>query len=307
MTEFISRIGGAILLTVSIGLAAPAQAGEPLFGYIYTTDTLPKGKAEVEQWATLRNEKVAGSFNQIDERTELEYGLTDNLQVAIYADATWVKAYHNGPFGQTTPPERLVYDTPGPDDHYQNSRFTDVAAEAIWRVRSPLLHKDGIGVALYLEPSWGARFREVEAKLILQKNFLDDRLVVAANFTYAPEYRLVPDEDNPANRGWQEETDANIGIGASYRFAPKWSAAVELNNEREFNSLNFTHESNSAYYVGPSLHFGGRKFFATLSYLEQLPWSTTHSDSVDGAIVGGHTYDNDFEQRRVRLKVGYLF
>lgn len=303
----IRAVCAALLPLGTLSLAAPVHAGEPLFGYIYTTDTLPKGKAEVEQWATLRNEKVAGSFNQIDERTEVEYGLTDNLQVALYADATWVKAYHNGPFGQTTPPERLVYDTPGPDDHYQNSRFTDVAAEAIWRIRSPLLHKDGVGVALYLEPSWGARFREVEAKLILQKNFLDDRLVIAANATYAPEWRLLPDDANPDHDSWQVETDVNVGIGASYRFAPKWSFGAEMDNEREFNSYNFTHESNSVYYFGPSIHFSGKRVFATLTYLEQLPWSTVHSDSVPGAIVGGHTYDNDFEQRRFRLKVGYLF
>ncbi|MBO9579526.1 MAG: hypothetical protein J7498_01385 [Sphingobium sp.] len=289
-------------------MASPAWAGEPLFGYIYTTDTLPKGKAEVEQWATLRSQKTdGGTFTQIDERTEIEYGLTDNLQVALYANATWAKAYHNGPFGETAPPEPLVYDTPAPGAHYSNSRFTGFSAEAIWRVRSPLLHKDGIGVALYVEPSYGARFREVETKLILQKNFMDDRLVVAANFTYAPEYRLLPNDDDPMRRSWQEETDTNLGIGVSYRFRPKWSAAVEMDNEREYNGLNFAKLANSAYYVGPSIHFSGRRVFATLSYLEQLPWSTVHGDSVPGAIVNGYTLDNDFERRRVRLKVGYLF
>jgi thiamine biosynthesis lipoprotein len=31
-------------------LASPALAGESPFGYVYTTDTHPKGKREVEQW-----------------------------------------------------------------------------------------------------------------------------------------------------------------------------------------------------------------------------------------------------------------
>lgn len=302
-----SALAGIILCGMGLGVASPAWAGEPLFGYLYTTDTLPKGQVEIEQWVTWRNEKIAGDFNQIDERTEVEYGLTDNFQVALYANATWAKAYHNGPFGATTPPEPLTYDQPGPDAHYSNSRFTGVSAEAVWRVRSPMLHKDGIGVALYVEPTWGARFREVETKLILQKNFMDDKFVLSANFTYAPEYRLLPDDNDPGHNSWQLETDTNFGIGASYRFASKWSGAVELDNEREYNSLNFTKLSNSGYYFGPSIHFAGRHFFATLTYLEQLPWASVHSDTVPGAIVGGRVYDNDFERRRVRLKIGFPF
>src|SRR5262249_30411821 len=52
-----------------------------------------------------------------------EYGITDRLQVALYANYAWTQAYHNGPFGATTPPEQFAEFQPGADDHFNQSRF----------------------------------------------------------------------------------------------------------------------------------------------------------------------------------------
>ena len=86
-----------------------------------------------------------------------------------------------------------------------------------------------------------------------------------------------------------------------------YATGVEFLSEREFNSFNFSKESNSGYYIGPTLHYGGKKFFVTAAFLTQLPLARTHSESVDGAIVDGRTLDNDFEKYRVRIKAGYYF
>ncbi len=141
----------------------------------------------------------------------------------------------------------------------------------------------------------------------MQKDFRDDRLVLSANFTYAPEWRRLAEEDNPTTKSISEELDANIDLGASYRFMNNWSAAVEYINEREFNSYNFTHESNSGHYIGPSIHYAGTHFFATGSFYEQMPWAGQHVDTVPGGIVDGRIVDNDFEKYRVRVKVGWYF
>ena len=101
--------------------------------------------------------------------------------------------------------------------------------------------------------------------------------------------------------------DANIDLAASYRFMRNWSAAFEIFNEREFNSYYFTHESNSGYYLGPTVHYGGRNFFVTANFDEQMPWASRHVDTVPGGIVGGRIVDNDFEQYRVRVKFGWYF
>lgn len=293
------------IATFFAAASTSVHAEESQFGYVYTTDLLPKGAREVEQWATWRHQKVDGYFDQVDGRTEIEYGLTDRLQVAVYANYTWTRAYHNGPDAQTTPPEPFSYDQPGPDDHYKTARFVGFSGEAIYRLLSP--YTDGVGLAVYLEPTLGPSFRELESKIIVQKNFLDDRLILAGNLTYAPEQRYLPNADNPDSKSWQEETDVNYNIAASFRFMPNWSAGAEFLNEREYNSYHFSNESNCAYFFGPSVHFGGKDFFVTATLLEQLPWAQTHSDTVTDAIVGGRTYDNDFEKYRLRVKFGMYF
>lgn len=292
-----------LLLIVSV---TGARADEPLFGFTYTTDLLPKGKFEIEQWSTTRFTKhPAGNFWLQENRTELEYGVTDKFQFSVYGNYNSTAVYRNGPFAATTPPESFVYYNPGPDDHFNGTRFVGVSGEAIYRLVSPYTH--AIGVAIYEEPTFGAGFFESETKLILQKNFLEDRLVLAGNLTYAPEWRRLPSDSDPTKKSIQEETDANIDLGASYRFVRDWSAGFELLNEREFNSYNFRHESNSGYYLGPVIHYGGKHFFATVLFLEQMPWASVQVDTVPGGVYGGRIIDNDFEKYRVRIKFGWYF
>jgi hypothetical protein len=293
----------AILSLVSFA----ASAEESMFAYVYTTDLLPQGAKEVEQWMTWRHQKIAGTYDQIEGRTEFEYGLTDRLQVALYLNYNWTQAYHNGPFGATTPPEQFADFYPGPDDHFNKARLVGVSGEAIYRILSP--YTDVFGLALYTEPTVGKNFFEVENKIIVQKNFLDDLLTVAFNFTYAPEFRNLLDPADPTGTAtsWQEETDINYALAVSYRFIENWSAGFEFVNEHEYNGFVFNHESNSGYYLGPTLHYGGERFFVTMTALWQMPWASTHSDTVPGALVNGYILDNDFERFRFRLKAGYTF
>jgi hypothetical protein len=293
----------AILSLVSFA----ASAEESVFAYVYTTDLLPQGAKEVEQWMTWRHQKIAGTYDQIEGRTEFEYGLTDRLQVALYLNYNWTQAYHNGPFGATTPPEQFADFYPGPDDHFNRARLVGVSGEAIYRILSP--YTDVFGLALYTEPTVGTNFFEVENKIVVQKNFLDDLLTVAFNFTYAPEFRNLLDPADPTGTatGWQEETDINYALAVSYRFIENWSAGFEFVNEHEYNGFVFNHESNSGYYLGPTLHYGGERFFVTMTALWQMPWASAHSDTVPGALVNGYILDNDFERFRFRLKAGYTF
>src|SRR5258705_13259325 len=63
---------------------AETRADENLFGYTYTADVLPRGKWELEQWATARTGKESGTFLGTDLRTEIERGFTDRLQGSLY-------------------------------------------------------------------------------------------------------------------------------------------------------------------------------------------------------------------------------
>jgi len=171
---------------------------------------------------------------------------------------------------------------PGDDDYYRHSRFIGVSGEGIYPLLSPYTHC--VGVALYTEPTIGTGFVESENRPILQKNFHDDRRVVGFNFKYAPEWRrrrtLIV---------LLKETDVNADFGVLYRFSRNWSAGLEFLNEREFNRFNFTDESNSGYFFGPVLHYVGKNFSATATFVEQLPCASIYSDTWPGAIVGGET------------------
>jgi hypothetical protein len=284
-----------------VAFRAEAIADEPIFGYTYTTDLLPKNQFELEQWSTTRFNKATGNFWWQENRSEFSYGVSDRFQLSLYADYSATSAFHNGPFGATTPSEAFSFDSPAPNDRYHNVAYIATDIEAIYRLVSPYTHFVGFGV--YTEERAGRDFFETENRLILQKNFRDDRLVLGMNFTYAPEYR----NDRPGPLVLNE-TDMNLDYGVSYRFRRNWSVGLELLNEREYDSYTFwRHEINDGYFFGPNVHYAGQHFFATATVLEQMPWATTHSATNPGTIIGGRDYDNDFERDRVRIKVGWTF
>jgi hypothetical protein len=89
-----------------------------------------------------------------------------------------------------------------------------------------------------------------------------------------------------------------------------WSIGLEFMNEREFSSFNFWDPktaTNSAYYIGPNIHYAGKNFFATVTLLEQLPWGADYTNPSSNVIYQGRNYADDFEKYRVRLKAGWVF
>jgi len=295
----------SISALVAATLCQGAFAAEDQFAFTYTTDTLPKRRWEIEQSTTWRFTKAYGTFDELQNVTELEYGVTDRLQMSLDVNWDWTHAYQNGPYAQTAPPEQFADATPGPNDHYRSARLESFSAEMVYRLLSP--YTDPVGLAFLFEPVRGAFFKELEAKIILHKNFADDRATLAFNFTYAPEWRYLPNDDG-MGRSWQEETDVNYNFAASYRFAPNWSAGAEFLNEYEYGaSYTFKHEVNDGYYFGPTLHYGGKKFFITATFVRQLPWAGQHPDTIPGAVVNHYVYDNDFEKYRLRVKFAYYF
>ncbi len=308
------RLGAVLALALGLGLGQAAHADEPLFGYLYTTDTLPKGKSEVEVWSTLREGRSQGDFHLWEGRTEVSYGLTDNLQLSGYLNLAYANVFHNVPSGETAPPEVFADYSVGANERMNRGRFEGVSGEAVYRVLSP--YTDPVGLAVYVEPTIGPRTRELESRLILQKNFHDDRVVLAANVTVGQEWRYLQGDPtaDPATADfrdhWDKETDVNFGVAASYRFRPNWSAGLELLNEREFAGLNPfdpSKRTNMAFYVGPNLHFGGEHFFVTGTFLVQLGAAKDYANPAPGFIVDGITNADDFEKYRLRIKVGSYF
>lgn len=289
--SFLLMAGSAFIAT-----ASPAKADEPLFGYVYTTDVLPKGKYEIEQWVTLREGQAQGTFHDLKLRSEVEYGLTNNLQVSGYLNYSYIDADRNSTRGLT---EGLDI-PPGHDPArpYRKARFDGVSAEFIWRVMSP--YKKPFGLAFYIEPEIGPRERAIEFKVIAQKNFLDDRLVFAANAFVELERE---DEDGEVTKATQFE----VNLGASYRFRPNWSLGVEYRNHNEFVGYGFGEQEHTAHFLGPNVHYASQKWFFTLTALYQVG-ASGFNDEQRANIAGGRIFgDEHTKWDGIRFKIGRVF
>jgi hypothetical protein len=294
-------------------MAVSARSEESQFAYVYTTDLLPKGAMELEQTLTWRHQKSQGEFDDWQGTTAFEYGVTDYFQMALYGNYDKASAYHNDVDGKTVAPERFADLQVDPDERLDALKWVGVSLEGILRLLSP--YTDPFGLAVYLEPTWGQGLFELESKLIAQKNFLEDRLILAFNVTMEQELRLEPGDptadpsSEEAAEHWDHGTDLNFGYAISYRFISNWSLGLELENEREFSSFTLSNEyrSNNATYFGPNIHYGGDHLYVTVAFLEQLPWGDDFSNPPPGYIVDGRNYADDFERYRMRIKAGYSF
>ena len=128
-----AAVAGAVLSAVSV----PAYAGGTDFGYVYTVSTEEKGETELSLWATDRRGKAQGHYDAQDYRLEVERGLTDNFQVAGYANFA---SHHIRSAG----PELA--------DVSRSFAFQGLSAEFKYLVRSP--RNGRLGIALYAEPGW---------------------------------------------------------------------------------------------------------------------------------------------------------
>lgn len=285
------------LIVLGIGLAgmaaAPASADENYFAYSYGAEGTPKGATELYLWATDRRDKGQGNYNAQDYRIELEQGVTSRFAMSGYLNFRSVKA-------RGLEPEI--------EDVKRDFSFQGVNTAFKYNFLSP--YRDGLGLTLYVEPGWSriekvsgekATEYELEVKALLQKNFLNDRLVAVANLTLEPEWEKEKEEVAPGvtETEWEKELVAEITTGLGYRVAPNWVAGVE----GRYTSVypDWTKGLNRETYavsVGPSVHYAGKKWWFTATYLPQLFGSPSPGRSL--AL-------DEYEKREIRLKLGYNF
>jgi hypothetical protein len=110
-------------------LANPLDAGQRRFTFVYESTTSPKGQLEFENWVTWKNDRDSG--NKVEFRHEVEYGVTDRFQAALYL-ANWE-----------------VNDSRAGGDEGAHSAFQDTAVELIYSLSNPVT--DILGSALYGE------------------------------------------------------------------------------------------------------------------------------------------------------------
>ncbi len=317
----LTRLAPLAAFTLACAALAPAaQANEQPFAYSYLSETLPAKAMEVEQTTTLRTKKSEGTYRLWQSRTSIEYGLTDRWTMSLYLNNYSVTAENNnsaasrknftasgdgdevtggGPvtFGSYVP---FLDKLPLPTSRYAKRDFESVSVESIYQLMSP--YNDALGLAAYVEATHGPKVSELELKALLQKNLLDDQLILAGNVA------LELEREKWSGVGTEKEAKLTFSGGASYRFAPGWRAGLEVVNERGYHghSLSSGDRDYSAWFVGPNIHYATARWFATLTWMEQMPWASAYSDAARIELVNGRVYKST-EKTNVRLRMGYSF
>lgn len=312
-------------LAVSLALvslsAQHAQADDAIFTHVYLAETMHKGEVEVEQWYTKRSKRSQGLYELTQLRSELAYGLNDKWTVAVYANTYAVSARNNnstasrnnytaigdgdevsggGPV-TSGPYVSFAELLPLPAAHYKNSGFESFSVESLYQFMHP--RKDGVGVAGYLEATYGSKVKGLELKLITQKNFLENSLIAAGNVALEFE-----------NEKWSEiilekETKLSFSAGLSYRLATNWRVGMEMLNERLWeggHSLSKSKRDSSAWYFGPNLHYANKAYSVTAGYMKQMQWATAYSPAARDELVAGRVYKAS-ELHRFRVIAGISF
>ena len=275
-----SNIPNGLAVFVSAAVifwSGAANAEEQPFAFLYATDTEARGEGELEQWIIWKGGHAHESFNSFESRSEFEYGITGDLQGSLYLNYDWSRSRAHFP---GVPTDR--------------DSFASVSGELIYRVLDA--EEDPIGLAFYVEPSWGAEEREFETKILLQKNFLDNKLRAAFNFN-------LEDSWDRDNGHWSKGGALEFGAGLAYALTPEWSIAAEFNNEREYDGLilgGSSQAETSAYYLGPTIQYAADPITVTFGAQAQLPCAGNLSNTP-GVIE--HGFASGAERYRLLLRV----
>ena len=294
-----SLFAGIVL--AAAGVASPVgvtRAGEGAFAWVYTLDLQPKGKYEFEQRIDETHGQAVGSYNLALSRSELEYGLTNDIQIAGYLNAYSIQANKNylSPETCDTVPCTAGFGVPSRANTsapYRRKGIDGVSFEAIWRLTNPVTSP--VGVGLYFEPTFGRLEDELEYRVMLQSNFLDDRLIVVVN-------GLVEQEkEKYAGDGIIRNTMLDLLYGVNYRFAPKWSGGIEGRWHHDSDGYFYNTHTQTANFVGPTFHYAAKDFWVTAAWRHQISGRCYADGTADCAL--GKVWDNH-GRNQYMVKVG---
>jgi hypothetical protein len=253
----------ASILAASASASEIARATPDPLPFTYNYETLPEGQAEIEQYVDLTPVKAISTtsltaapvwYTATQFQTEVEYGVTDHLELAVYAAIA-----------------------PTPSAAYAETATLTEGTGLKERLRLRVADENvlPVDIALYGELVEYETEFEIEAKIILQKRFGDLR--IAANLWAEREFYYSMN---------QQDWVINPTLGVTYQITPVFHLGVDSWLRAEFphpapqpRPFNVgPHE-----YVGPAVMFDFGKIW----------WSTglyVRVDEVDRPLNPGDAF-----------------
>ena len=297
----LKRFAPTLVCVAMAGLPSVAHADENLFGYVAGVETLPNGGTEMYVINTLRTDKGQGIYRALDTEIELEHGLTDRVQISGSLSF------------QTINTKGLLIDAYIPGDKKAGPVFKGVEVKGKFNILSPALDNFGLAVITSAEfsridPHSGQDKDEYEGKVVLaaQKYFMQGQLIAAVNLGLKAglEYRK-PIANLPIGFEWpttpETEIEISLGAGLTYRVVPNLFVGAETQYTSEYETE--VGQERWSIFAGPTVHYGGKKVWATLTWFPQLKGG--------GERYIGQTERNlhliEKTKNEFRLKLGYNF
>ncbi|HEV7557338.1 MAG TPA: hypothetical protein VGO00_17845 [Kofleriaceae bacterium] len=248
-------------LLLVAALAGTASANPRALPFTYTTDTLPQGGVEIEQFVDLIPLQAAFTEGQHDYlasqfQTEIEIGIADRLELGLYM--TYVP---------TIASDQAQGTAIMPEGNGIKQRLRYIFAEpGAWPV----------DVGVYGELTENEREIELEGKILLQKRF--DKLRVAANIW--AEYELYFSH--------QRDIVLNPTLGATYEVTPSFHLGIDsfLRGEYPRNPppAMRTFGLGPEYYIGPAVMTSfGKLWWSVGAYVRV---TDTGHDLAPGEVYG---------------------
>lgn len=251
-TLVVAALGAAALFP-----AATALADRRAYGTTYEAVTAPRGELDVETWTTIAPQgEVEGgpAARGMREMIELEYGITDHWDVALY---NMLDAITSG-------------DT--------ESGYAGFKVET--RYRPADRGEWFLDPVLYLEFQQlfrGDAKQKIEGKLILAKDI--GNVNIAAN--------VAVEEERLTDATWN--TEVEYAAGTSYALSPAWMIGAEVFGKAEKEEM----EIENRMWAGPAISWAGggagvlRGVWVTLAGGAGL---TDESDSYYARLIVGFQF-----------------
>jgi hypothetical protein len=282
-TSILVALGGAFASTLAAGVASATPQPLP-FTYVY--ETLPKGSMEVEQYVDytpIKVQDLTGKpvlYAATQFQTEFEYGITDHVELGLYAAIE-----------------------PGDQNHQNVPPLTEgTGIKERLRVRFGEEGQLPVDMGLYGELVEYQTELELEVKLLLQKRIGDLR--IASNLWGEVEYEYTNFHFD------QPDWVINPTLGATYQVTPVFHPGVEAWLHAEFpaGSPPRTFNLGPQVYVGPTMMLD----FGNLWWSAAFYFRTTYPDrplnaGVDAQGNPNGTPADAFGKVWARMIIGLSF
>lgn len=256
-----------------IALSTLCQANERKFSYTYETATMPQGQVELEAWNTLRHGKE-NFYQALDQRLELEFGITNKLQGALYLNSrseNYLAKDKDGKFIADGDYLKLE----------QKHAFKGFSFELKHQLMNSNLNP--FGFAYYTEIGVQTKELELEGKLLFDKSF--GKWTTALNLEGEAELEYeVESEGNETETELEAEAfkwGANLGL--SYALSPRQGFGIES----RLHKVSEEDEQEVAVFAGPSWNFAGEKWWGVVSVLPQIGSKTEFHEKLEARFLLG--------------------